>query len=120
MAKRVRKPVLSDPAADALEVVEQATAEEAEILSDLDAAAKIRNRRRRRPQREKPRALYAIASNAYSNSRTACITLRCTSPDRIGAHVRFAIDGTTLDPPATTLDPRRYGAANGESSRSRV
>ncbi len=40
MAKRVRKPVLSDPAADALEVVEQATAEEAEILSDLDAAAK--------------------------------------------------------------------------------
>ena len=40
MAKRVRKPTLSDPAADALEVVEQATAEEAEILSDLDAAAK--------------------------------------------------------------------------------
>jgi hypothetical protein len=40
MAKPARKPVLSDPAAGALEVVEQATAEEAEILSDLDAAAK--------------------------------------------------------------------------------
>lgn len=40
MTKRSRKAPLSDPADDALEVVEQATAEEAEILRDIDDGEK--------------------------------------------------------------------------------
>jgi hypothetical protein len=56
MAKRPRKPALSDPAADALAVVEQATAEEAEILSDLDAAAKNPSSRKKTAARKTVRS----------------------------------------------------------------
>ncbi len=55
MAKRQPKPVLSDPAGDALEMVEQATSEEAEILSDLDKAGKEPAARRKpNPARKSP------------------------------------------------------------------
>lgn len=40
MTKRSRKAPLTDPADDALEVVEEATAEEAEILRDIDDGEK--------------------------------------------------------------------------------
>jgi hypothetical protein len=40
MTKRSRKAPLSDPADDALAVVEEATAEEAEILRDIDDGEK--------------------------------------------------------------------------------
>jgi hypothetical protein len=40
MAKRERKPALSDPADDALDTLEQAGADEAEILRDLAKAGK--------------------------------------------------------------------------------